>query len=234
MHIPTIVWILVIGLFVFYPFGLWEGRGKGYKKRQAEEEQEKRDKPPVRAHTVTVDDPGLMRIKNENGFLALDLDGTRVNTAALTVDQRKRLIEMLNVIRPWLEGKPAPAPATMPSPPLPSKPAPVSQASPTPKPTPLQTASPTTHPVSPASKPAPIAPAPLGIVGQIDSVLQARLLGTALEGRGISLSPASDGGVLVFVGAEKYNGVDEVPDADVKAAIRAAITEWENKYTPGL
>jgi len=25
-----------------------------------------------------------------------------------------------------------------------------------------------------------------------------------------------------------------VPDAEVKAAIRAAISEWENKYTPGL
>jgi hypothetical protein len=55
-----------------------------------------------------------MRIKNENGFLALDLDGTRADTSALTVDQRKRLIEMLNVIRPWLEGKPAPAPASPP------------------------------------------------------------------------------------------------------------------------
>jgi hypothetical protein len=28
--------------------------------------------------------------------------------------------------------------------------------------------------------------------------------------------------------------VDEVPDAEVKAAIRGAIKEWEDKYTPGL
>ncbi len=56
---------------------------------------------------VTVDDPGLIRIKNENGDLTLDLDGTRVNPTALTAEQRKRLIEMLTVIRPWLEGKPA-------------------------------------------------------------------------------------------------------------------------------
>jgi hypothetical protein len=32
----------------------------------------------------------------------------------------------------------------------------------------------------------------------------------------------------------RYTSVDEVPDAEVKAAIRAAIAEWENKYTPGL
>jgi hypothetical protein len=86
----------------------------------------------------------------------------------------------------------------------------------------------------PASKPAQTAPAPLGIVGQIDSVLQARLLNTPLEGRGISLAPSIDGGVLVFVGGVKYNGVDEVPDAEIKAAIRGAITAWENKYTPGM
>jgi hypothetical protein len=65
-------------------------------------------------------------------------------------------------------------------------------------------------------------------------VLQARLIGTPLEGRGIALSNSPEGGVLVYVGVDKYNGVDEVPDPQIKAAIRAAITEWENKYTPGM
>jgi hypothetical protein len=36
------------------------------------------------------------------------------------------------------------------------------------------------------------------------------------------------------VGLTKYNGIDEVPDPQIKAAIRSAITEWENRYTPGL
>lgn len=48
------------------------------------------------------------------------------------------------------------------------------------------------------------------------------------------MSQSAEGGVIVTVGASQYTGVDEVPDAEVKAVIRAAIAEWEKKYTPGL
>lgn len=77
--------------------------------------------------------------------------------------------------------------------------------------------------------------APAGsIVTQIDSVLQSRLAGTSLEDRGIFLAQSPEGGVMVYVGLTKYMGIEDVPDPEVKAAIRAAIAEWENKYTPGL
>ena len=238
MHIPTIVWVLGLGLLVFYPIGLFEGRTRGYNKRKAEEDQEKRENPPqpIRPATITVDDPGLMRIKNEHGVIALDLDGTRVNTSAMTVDQRKRLIEMLNVIRPWLEGKPAPVPAPAPvMPPQPKPATPITTAQPGSVTPPSTSMSDKSTPATKAKdKDAPAAPPALGIVGQIDSILQARLLGTPLEGRGISLGNSPEGGVLVYVGVNKYPGVDEVPDPEIKAAIRGAITEWENKYTPGL
>ena len=72
------------------------------------------------------------------------------------------------------------------------------------------------------------------IVGQIDSILQMRLAGTPLEDRGVFLAQSPEGGVMVYIGLTKYNGIDDVPDPEVKAAIRAAIAEWENKYTPGL
>jgi len=240
MSTTTII-AIVLGLLFVYIFGLVEGRGQGYKKRKAEEEQERKANPPAPVIqptpvTVKVDDPGLMRIKNESGYLTLDLDGTRVDTSALTSDQRKRLIEMLNVIRPWLEGKPAVAPppapvvtSISPSPqPRPVAPAPTP---PTPKPAP-QVAAPAAS--KSAAKEEPSQPAPTGIVGQIDAILQARLLGTPLEGRGIYLSNSPEGGVIVNAGLNKYNGIDEVPDPEIKAALRAAITEWENKYTPGL
>ena len=79
----------------------------------------------------------------------------------------------------------------------------------------------------------PIAPAG-SIVTQIDTILQARLAGTPLEDRGVFLAQSPEGGVMVYVGLTKYTGIDDVPDPEIKAAIRSAITEWENKYTPGI
>lgn len=227
----AIIGIAMAAMFFGYGFGLFEGRGQGYKKRKAEEEQEPREKPEPLANpkTITIDDPGLMRIKNENGFLTLELDGMRVDTSSLSADQRKRLIEMLNYIRPWLENRPAPAPVM--TPPAPSSPTPVADAR---LGTPVTSSPSNPRPAAPAAKDdRPAAPAN-SIVAQIDVILQGHLVGTPLEGRGIFLAQSPGGGVNVYVGLTRYDAVDDVPDAEIKAAIRAAISEWENKYTPGL
>ena len=185
----------------------------------------------IAATPVTADDPGMLRIKNENGILALDLDGSRVNTTAMSPDQRKRLIEMLNVMRPWLEGKPAsaPIPATPPRPTQPM-PAPVNSTSPAPQPI----APKTTPAITPAPKKDDKPIAPLSMVGQINVILQANIANTKLAEIGITLLESSTGGVNVFVGLNKFEGIEAVPDDDIKAAIRTAIAEWERKYTPGL
>src|SRR5688572_8764940 len=231
----AIAGIALLAMFFGYGFGLFEGRSQGYKKRKAEEAQETKVQPPPTPATITVDDPGLLRIKNENGLLTLDLDGTRADTSSLSPEQRKRLIEMLSLMRPWLEGRSAPAPASSmkTSPPPPSdqpKPAPVSPVLSTPKPTPPP-AMPRASTISKEDRPSPPANS---IVKQIDTILQARLAGTPLEERGVFLTQSPEGGVIVYVGLRRYTGVDEVPDAEVKAAIRAAISDWENTYTPGL
>lgn len=245
----------IAGLIFVYVFGLFEGRGQGYKRRKAEDEQEKKDQPapaPAAPETVTVDDPGLLRIKDENGSFALDLDGRRVTPSSLSAEQRRRLIDMLNIMRPWLEGRPssAPAPASTARPTVP--PPPVSEpttledrlraiGSPsTPSPPASAPSIPPASPPAPASRSSTIAKedrpsAPANsIVGQIDAVLQERLAGTPLEERGIFLTQSPDGSVNVFVGLTRYSGIDEVPDPEIKTAIRAAITEWEKKYTPGF
>ena len=217
----------IAGLVFVYLFGLFEGRGQGYKRRKAEETQEKSENQPP-PPPVTVDDPGLLRIKVENGSPALDLDGARVDTTSLSADQRKRLIEMLNLMRPWLEGRPAaPAPAIAQTPPPPATPAP---APVTPPPSPV--------PASPAPAPAskkeePPEAAPTSMVGQINVILQARIASSNFASQAVSLMESPSGGVSVYVGLNRYEGIDEIPDERVKALIRAAIAEWEKKYTPG-
>ncbi|HUG35151.1 MAG TPA: hypothetical protein VMJ90_10305 [Anaerolineales bacterium] len=235
MEIPWahIIW-LVVAISV-YLFGIWEGRRHGYKRRKAEEEKELRENPLATAKPVTVDDPGLLRIRNENGNLTLDLDGTRVDTSALSAEHRKRLVELLTVIRPWLEGRATPAAApsiTSPPPPSSPRPASVQPAVHPPPSTPLSQPVAAKSPVI-AIEDRPSTPAN-SIVAQIDSILQTRITGTSIEERGVFLAQSPDGGVMVYVGLKKYMGVDEVPDEEIKSAIRDAITEWEKKYTPGL
>ena len=258
----VIAGIALAAMFFGYGFGLFEGRSQGYKKRRKEEVTEKENKPEPEPVTVEVDDPGLLRIKNEGGYLALDLDGSRVDTSALTAEERKRLIEMLNLMRPWLEGRPAAAPVrTSPPPQSQSRPSPapdmdrLAQVSSQPQRTesggdqPPRKPADAARPSVTAPQPAPPSPAqrtrtiakedrPIAaagsIVTQIDSILQARLEGTPLEERGVFLAQSPEGGVMVYVGLTKYAGIDEVPDPEIKAAIRSAITEWENRFTPGL
>lgn len=173
---------------------------------------------------------------------SLDLDGQRVETSTISEPNRKRLITLLNVMRPWIEGKSAapvapPAAAQVPAP-----------ANPVP-----QIVTPVAAPFDPAppsgssqGKPAPsVAPAPtvkkdekpvapLSIVAQIDEILQARLAVTPLAKRGIRLQESPEGGVIVWVGIQKFAGVGDVTDPEVQAIIHAATSEWERKYTPGL
>lgn len=270
----NIPWGWIVAVVVLYLIGVFEGRATGYRKRKKEEQKEKANQPPREPETVTVketvtvrvDDPGLLRVKLEDQGVVLDLDGARVNPISLLPEQRKRLIEILSIIRPWLEGKLAPTPSVTASPTPPGagpvqpatlpplmrpQPSPASAVPPAATPSLLDRiqTTPVPQPASPpplanpqpaASKPATIAKddrpaAPAGsMVEQIDAILQTRLIGTPLEERGIFLTQSPEGGVNVYVGLTRYGGVDEVPDPEIKAAIRAAITEWEHKFTPGL
>ena len=224
----------IAGLLFVYIFGLLEGRNQGTKKRKAEEEQEKKDKPstPEKPAAIPVDDPGILRIKNESGSLTLDLDGARLDTSALASNHRKRLIEILNLIRPWLEGHPAPTSKTSTMTPPPPQPEAVSvtQAPSMPQPAPVSA------PAKPSIIPKEERPATPAnsIVAQIDAILQARLAGTSLEERGVFLAQSPEGSVMVYVGLSRYAGIEAVPDEEIKVALRAAIAELEKKYTPGL
>lgn len=154
---------------------------------------------------------------DEDNAPQLDLDGQRLKSVHLSDADRKRLIHLLNIVRPWVEGKPAAAGGT----PM------------------MEALSPAARPPAPApSAPIPAAEAkaaePTSIVGQIDRILQARLAASPLGGRDIRLEEGYGGVVNVWVGRQKFTGVGEVTDPEVRAVIQAAITEWEKKYTPGM
>ena len=239
-------------MFFGYFFGLFEGRGQGYKKRQKEDAENKKHTPlveplpPASPPAPSDEIPVLDVSMAPDGVMRLKMDGQRMDTSALDAEQRKRLIAILTQMRPWLEApksassqqgvqspqarglhrprrgpRPEAVPASTPS--LSSKPTPA----------PASDERPTVPPPPNGDDDEP-APVPQSIVAQIDSVLQARLVGTPLKEKGIRLQESLDGGVIVWVGVDKYETVDDVPDEQVQAAIRAAIAEWENKYTPGL
>ncbi|MBP6210352.1 MAG: hypothetical protein KA473_13030 [Anaerolineales bacterium] len=176
------------------------------------------------------DDPGLLRMKKENDQLKIEMDGASI-TDSISSDQRKRLIELVSLLRPWLEGKPAqqaaPAPATPVQ--VSRPPAPAQQA--------VARSESKTAPLGEAVSKNPAEAkknlATLSIVQQIDSVLQEQLMSTHLSKKGIRLQESPEGGVEVYVGLNKFATIDDVPDAEIKTAIRTAIAVWENKYTFG-
>jgi hypothetical protein len=157
--------------------------------------------------------PGALRLWFDGTQTAnLEVDGTPLTSPqAVTAEQRRRLIALLGQLRPWVEGGsavPAPAPKA------------VSFAAPG-----------LSVPQAPekarkdeAAKPPP----PTSIVGQIDEILQKNITGTPLAGK-VRLAEGVGGSVEVWVGLKRYSAIDEVPEAEIKAAIRAAIAEWEQR-----
>ena len=161
----------------------------------------------------------------------LDLDGQPVETTPISDASRKRLIMLINILRPWIEAKTAATPAPPAPPPAPVA-APSSPASSAPRSVPAVMPAPATP--LPVAKKDEKPAAPLSMVGQIDEILQMRLAGGPFADRGIKLVESAEGTVIVVVGNQKFNGVGEVTDPQIQAEIRAAIAAWEKKYTPGI
>ena len=192
--------------------------------------------PKVVQQVVT--EPSLLKLTSEDGFrVQIEMDGAPL-TAPLTADRKKRLIELLSHVRPWLEGgtaAPQPAAPLQPvakpvvAPPAALEPAPVPAAPPVIKPVPVKL---TLNPQKPKVD-AETEFKLLSMVKQIDVVLQRRIAGTPLETMGIHLNDTLQGGLEVQVGSQKYEMIDDVPDPNIQAAIRAAIAEWEQKHVPG-
>lgn len=185
----------------------------------------------LRAQTPgLVDSESLLRLKRENNRVIVEMDGTTLS-GALSAEEKKRLLELISHVRPFLEGgQPVQQPATK-------------AVKTQPPPSSFTPVSPVVNEIKPVSILSPGQPkkldpekefALLSIVQQIDSVLQKKLANTPLEDAGIHLQESPQGSVEVHIGLQKYESIDAVPDEKIKSVIRAAISEWENKYIPGI
>ena len=229
----SVLALLGIGLatmFFGYFFGLFEGRGQGYKRRKKDESEEARMNPtPPIAAAMPIAPPrrnALLELaKKDTDQPQLFVDGREVDPTAVTPETRRRLIDLMVMLRPWVDPGSSATSASV-------APTPVRAVKIRPEATPIA--------VSRIDRdmPAPAGPTPASVgaatslVGQIDSLLQIRLASSPLAERGIRLAEAPHGGAIVFVGTEQYEGVDKVPDAAIQSVIRAAIAEWEEKFPP--
>lgn len=81
-----------------------------------------------------------------------------------------------------------------------------------------------------AATASPVPPgASKSIASQIDEILQEQIAGTALEDRRIRLTEVPSFGVVVKIGLQQYQGIDAVPDPEVRSAITRAVKTWEGR-----
>lgn len=73
---------------------------------------------------------------------------------------------------------------------------------------------------------------PKSLVEQIDAVLQEILEGSPLPAGEIHLAETASLGLEVRVGKQRYDGIEAVPDAQVRQVIRSAIAEWQRRAQP--
>lgn len=224
--------------------------GAGYAARMFEErpkpaEQTQPTSTPVEAaveQPVVPNEHTALKVTLDKSLAwHLEVDGVRLAPTELTAEQRARLVNIIVQIRPWIDGKTAPAPVASPAAaPLPP-PQPVAQPAP-----PVTVAASTKKPPSATGAEKPKVDMmrgfrslvtndlktieksrPVSIVAMIDDFLQKRLAASALANREIRLEEGALGEVVVFIGKESFAGVEAVPDPEIQAIIRAAIKDWE-------
>lgn len=71
------------------------------------------------------------------------------------------------------------------------------------------------------------------IPDQINAILQQQIKGTPLDGKGISMSEWPGRGVVIMVGLDTYDDIQDIPDSSIRNAIRLAVKAWEEKKTEG-
>ncbi len=72
---------------------------------------------------------------------------------------------------------------------------------------------------------------PDSLAGQVNQILQEKLLNSPLANRGIRITEAPDHTLAVWVGLEHYSGLEAVPDPEVRQLIQSAVQEWGKRMS---
>ncbi|MEI7844211.1 MAG: hypothetical protein WCK35_00265 [Chloroflexota bacterium] len=251
MNLGPAIILIVIAAIAGYVIGIVDSRitNSLLKKKQAEATLVDNTGQPGNDESNVNGEHTVLKVTIDKALKwHLELDGTRFeNPGEITTEQRQRVVSVVVQMRPWLDGKAAPAAQSNP----------IADVEKVVIPTP-----PVSTPVLPASKTpatltkeqAPAAKDPLkidamrglrsllnnevkapgdkkglSIVAMIDEVLQAKLLGTPLMEKVIRLEDGPMGQVIVCVGSNRYEGVGEVTNPEIRDIIKEAIAEWEKK-----
>ncbi len=165
----------------------------------------------------------------ERGLL-VELHGQPCESVqSLPLEERQRMTALAGEWLRWLgvplPPAPAPTPAPMPAAaPLPAAAAAAEPAKPSLSLNPLKGLIPAKKPAEPEVK-----AAPSSIAGQIDEILQ-EILEKAPEGTPpVRLMDDPREGVVVWVGAQKFLGVDTITDPLARKLVQTAVAEWERR-----
>ncbi len=97
----------------------------------------------------------------------------------------------------------------------------------------------TRTPVSRTVETAPVPPEPepgeevepkvkmLSVIDEVNEILQKKLHGSPLAGKGIHLMENHNKEIRFWVGLNSYNDVEEIPDPEVRQIIDESVREWE-------
>jgi len=159
--------------------------------------------------------------RTRSNKLWLAMDGTRLkDKAALQPGQYQRLLNLVIDLRPWLETarSDTPIPVVAQQPLRSAAPAPAVA-----KPA-VQVGKKNGAPADEVVPPAPVLDS---IIQQIDKVLQVKLETSSFKERDIQLVEGPGGIVIVKDGINRYEGLDGIPDPEIKNLIRQAVADWE-------
>ena len=155
---------------------------------------------------------GSLKFSRTDSGISLELDGLALmNAGSLTPPQRGQLQAILSELNHWLEVDPQQQDGQI------AIPGHASQAA---------AAAPQRQ-----SKPAAPRQAAVGIsiVEQIDDLLQVFLPASPFAGQGIHIASGPTGSVMINHGMKTYEGIESVPDQQLKELIRKAVGEWERR-----